>query len=192
VPRDHPSCVDHVRALVRGSTGSSPKSPLDPAPLKRVMPRRTIAEGDGRENLMGEARDVMDRVTDAAFSGDVEALRDCYADDATAVTPDAGELQGREAIIEWIGQFTEALPDARWESLYKHEMGDTAIDEGFVVGTNTGPLRLPTGETLPATGKRLRVRGTDAATVQNGRISSHRFYYDQMEFLTQLGLAPQG
>jgi ketosteroid isomerase-like protein len=141
---------------------------------------------------MGEARDVMDRVTDAAFSGDVDALRDCYADEATAVTPDAGELQGREAIISWIAQFTDALPDARWESVYKHEAGDTAIDEGYVVGTNTGPLQLPTGETLPATGKQVRVRGTDAARVQNGRITSHRFYYDQMEFLSQLGLTPEG
>jgi ketosteroid isomerase-like protein len=159
--------------------------------LNRVIGRHTIARSDGRESEMGEARAVMDRVTDAAFSGDVEALRDCYADDVTAVTPDAGELQGPEAIIGWIAQFTEAMPDARWESVYKHEAGDTAIDEGYVVGTNTGPLQLPTGETLAATGKRVRVRGSDAATVQNGRITSHRFYYDQMEFLGQLGLAPE-
>jgi predicted ester cyclase len=60
-----------------------------------------------------------------------------------------------------------------------------------VVGTNTGPLQLPSRETLPATGKRIRIRGTDAATVTNGRITNHRFYYDQMEFLGQLGLTPE-
>ncbi len=137
---------------------------------------------------MGEAREVMDRVTEAAFGGDTEALRECYADDATAVTPDAGELRGREAIVSWMTQFAEALPDARWEALYKHEAGNTAIDEGYVVGTNTGPLEMPTGETLPPTGKRVRVRGSDVATVEGGRITNHRFYYDQMEFLGQLGL----
>lgn len=131
----------------------------------------------------------MDRVTESLFSGGPEQARQCYADGAIAVTPDAGELRGPDAITGWMRQFTEALPDARWESLHKHEAGDTAIDEGYVVGTNTGPLSTPTGETLPATGKGVRVRGCDIATVENGRITSHRFYYDQMEFLGQLGLA---
>ena len=27
--------------------------------------------------------------------------------------------------------------------------------------------------------------------VRDGRVVSHRFYFDQMEFLAQLGLAPQ-
>ncbi len=140
---------------------------------------------------MGEARAIMDRATEAAFSGNVEGLRECYADDATAITPDAGELRGRDEIVRWISQFTEALPDARWESVFKHEAGDTAIDEGYVVGTNTGRLEMTTGETLPPTGQQVRVRGVDAATVHDGGITNHRFYYDQMEFLAQLGLAPE-
>jgi ketosteroid isomerase-like protein len=143
------------------------------------------------EEAMGEARDGMERVTEAVFSGDAETLRECYAEGAKAVTPDAGELQGQDEIINWMNQFREALPDAQWESLHKHEAGDTAVDEGYIVGTNTGPLRLPTAETLPATGKEVRIRASDAATVQNGRITEHRFYYDQMEFLGQLGLAPE-
>jgi ketosteroid isomerase-like protein len=141
---------------------------------------------------MGEAREVMDRATTAITRGNLDELRSCYADDATAVTPDQGELEGGDAIVNWVRQFVEAIPDATYEPLHAHEAGDTAIDEGYFVGTNTGPLQLPTGETLPATGKRIRVRGCDVATVQNGRITSHRFYFDQMEFLGQLGLAPEG
>jgi ketosteroid isomerase-like protein len=140
---------------------------------------------------MGEARDVMDRATELITSGNREELQNCYADDATAVTPDQGEIKGADAIMNWFHQFNEAIPDARWEPLYAHEVGDTAIDEGYFTGTNTGPLALPTGETIPATGKQVRVRGCDAATVRDGRITSHRFYFDQMEFLSQLGLAPE-
>jgi ketosteroid isomerase-like protein len=140
---------------------------------------------------MGEARRVMDEVTEAAFSGDATRFGECYAEGATAVTPDAGELQGREAIVGWMQQFMEALPDSRWEEIAKYEAGDTAIDEGYVVGTNTGPLALPTGERLPATGKQVRIRACDVATVEEGRITTHRFYYDQMEFLSQLGLVPE-
>lgn len=46
---------------------------------------------------------------------------------------------------------------------------------------------MPTGETLQATGKSVRLRICDIATVEGGRIISHRFYFDQVEFLTQLG-----
>jgi ketosteroid isomerase-like protein len=139
---------------------------------------------------MGEARRVMDEVTKAAFSGDPVRFGACYAEDATAVTPDAGELRGRDAIVSWMQQFNEAVPDLGWEEIAKHEAGNVAIDEGYVVGTNTGPLALPTGETLPATGKQIRVRGCDIAVVEDGLITTHRFYYDQMEFLGQLGLVP--
>ena len=140
---------------------------------------------------MSEAREVMDRVTEAVFSGNAEQVRQLYADDATAVTPDQGELVGRDAIVTYLTAFTESFPDLGFEPLYKHEAGNAAIDEGYVVGTNTNPLQMPTGETLPATGKQVRVRGCDIVTVENGRITSHRFYYDQMEFLAQLGMLPQ-
>jgi ADP-ribosyl-[dinitrogen reductase] hydrolase len=66
--------------------------------------------------------------------------------------------------------------------------GDT---DGYFVGTHTAPLPTPTGEDIPATGKPVRVRACDIATVQNGVITSHRFYFDQMEFLGQLGLLPE-
>jgi hypothetical protein len=72
--------------------------------------------------------------------------------------------------------------------VHAHESGNTAIDEGYFVGTHTGPLPSPTGESIPPTGKAVRVRACDIATVENGVVTSHRFYFDQMEFLGQLGL----
>jgi predicted ester cyclase len=44
---------------------------------------------------------------------------------------------------------------------------------------------------VPATGKAVRVRICDIATVQNRVITNHRFYFDQMDFLGQLGLLPE-
>jgi ketosteroid isomerase-like protein len=44
---------------------------------------------------MGEAREVMDRVTDAILKGDLEALKGLYAQDAVAETPDQGTITGR-------------------------------------------------------------------------------------------------
>jgi steroid delta-isomerase-like uncharacterized protein len=139
---------------------------------------------------MGEARDLMNRSTEAIMSGDWDTLRSLYAGDAVIETPDAGRLEGPDGLVGWVSGFRSAFPDLSWESVYEHEAGDTAIDEGYVQGTHQAALEAPGGQSIPATGKRIRVRGCDVATASNGRITSHRFYYDQLDFLGQLGLAP--
>ncbi|MBT2596202.1 ester cyclase [Arthrobacter sp. ISL-72] len=140
---------------------------------------------------MGQAREVMDRLTTAMEEKDKETLAGCYAANAVAYTPDQGELQGRDAITGYLFEFWEAMPDVRYEHTARHESGDVAIDEGTIIATNTGPLRLSPGETLQPTGKQLRIRSCDVARVENGEITSHHFYFDQVEFLSQLGLMPE-
>jgi ketosteroid isomerase-like protein len=140
---------------------------------------------------MGQAREAMDRLTAAVTSRDRETQAASYAADAVAVTPEEGELVGPEAISNYLSQFGESFPDISYEYAEKHEAGNVAIDVGFVVGTNTGPLPLPSGETLPPTGKSIRVRSCDIVTVEDGLITRHEFYFDQMEFLGQLGLLPE-
>lgn len=140
---------------------------------------------------MGEAREVMDRLTDALTTHpDLKVIAELYAEDAVARTPDEGEIRGRDNIVAYWRQMTEAVPEATFESLHAYEAGDTAIDEGVFSGRNTGPIQLPTGGTLPATQKEVRIRGVDIATVKDGRIVDYRLYFDEMEFLGQLGLLP--
>jgi ketosteroid isomerase-like protein len=137
---------------------------------------------------MGQAREVMDRLNKAMEVKDKETLARSYATDAVAYTPDQGELRGRDAITSYLFEFWESMPDVRYDQTGRHESGNVAIDEGIIIGTNTGPLRLPSGETLQPTGRELRVHSCDVATVENGEIISHHFYFDQVEFLSQLGL----
>ncbi|MFC8241179.1 ester cyclase [Streptomyces chartreusis] len=140
---------------------------------------------------MGRAREVMDRLTTAITAGNSDAIAGLYAQDAVAVTPDGGELHGRDDIAAYWRQMTEAVPDGSYESVHAYEVGNTAIDEGVFTGKNTGPIQLPTGETLPPTQKEIRIRGVDFATVDDdGRIVDYRLYFDEMEFLGQLGLLP--
>ncbi|MEU0584044.1 nuclear transport factor 2 family protein [Streptomyces sp. NPDC006132] len=140
---------------------------------------------------MGEAREVMDRLTYAVTRhADLKVVADLYAEDAVAFTPDEGELRGRDNIVEYWRTMTEAVPEATFQPLHSYEIGDTAIDEGIFSGRNTGPLELPNGETLPPTQKEIRIRGVDIATVRDGRIVDYRLYFDEMDFLGQLGLLP--
>jgi ketosteroid isomerase-like protein len=140
---------------------------------------------------MGQAREVMDRATDAMNARDKEALAACYADDAVAFTPDEGEITGRDQVTGYLFQLWDAMPDLSYESREKYETGNVAIDEGVVTGTNTGAMKMATGETLQPTGKKVTVRSCDIIHVEAGVIKTHHFYFDQLEFMGQLGLLPE-
>ncbi|MFF4506194.1 ester cyclase [Streptomyces sp. NPDC001401] len=141
---------------------------------------------------MGQAREVMDRLTEAVTThADPKTISELYAPDAVAFTPDGGEIRGRDNIAEYWRQMTDAIPEGSFETVHSYEIGNTAIDEGFFSGRNTGPIQLPSGDTLPPTQKEVRIRGVDLATVDaDGRIADYRLYFDEMEFLGQLGLLP--
>jgi len=141
---------------------------------------------------MGQARDAADRMTAAVTtSRDLKALAACYSENAVAVTPDQGEITGREGITEYFRQLLDAFTDTQFEHIAKYESGNVAIDEGYFIGTNTGDLQMPGGKSMPATGRQVRVRNCDVMVVEDGLIRQHRFYNDQIEFLGQLGSLPE-
>ena len=137
---------------------------------------------------MGQARELMDRATEAIIAGDLEVLRDIYSPDVVVTTPDSGTLHGVDQLIEWNGAFVGSFSDRQFDSLRAHETADSAIDQGDFLGTHTNPLVLPDGQSVPPTGKRIRMRSMDVATVKDGKIVSHDFYFDQLDLLGQLGL----
>lgn len=137
---------------------------------------------------MGQPRELMDRATEAVLDGDLELLRDIYAPDVVATTPDEGELHGIDRFIEWNRTFVGSFTDRRFDMLSACETTDCAIDQGDFIGTHTAPLLMPDGQTVPPTGKQIRVRAADVAVVKDGRIVRHDFYFDQLDMLVQLGL----
>jgi ketosteroid isomerase-like protein len=137
---------------------------------------------------MGLARELMDRGTNAVLTGDLEVLREIYSPDVVATTPDSGTLRGIDKFIEWNQAFVGAFTDRAYHSAKQQETADCAIDQGEFVGTHTNPLQLPDGQSVPPTGKQIRMRSADMATVRDGKIVSHDFYFDQLDMLTQLGL----
>jgi steroid delta-isomerase-like uncharacterized protein len=139
---------------------------------------------------MGEARETMDRITQAIMAGDRDALMQLYAEDAVAVTPE-GSLEGHEAIVGYLTSFQRAFPDLSWEATATFEIDDTAVDEGTLVGTHTETLSTPEGD-VPATGRSIRLRECDVLTVRDGRATSHRTYYDRLDLTSQLGLDEAG
>jgi steroid delta-isomerase-like uncharacterized protein len=139
---------------------------------------------------MATALEVARAAVAAWNAHDPSRLATFYRPDVTVVSPDGGEQRGSDEAARRDQAFMAAFPDATQEIQAGYEDGETAIIEWVFSGTNSGPLPLPGGATLPATGKRVSVRGADFVTVADGAVASLRTYYDQVELLTQLGLMP--
>jgi predicted ester cyclase len=55
-------------------------------------------------------------------------------------------------------------------------------------GTHTGLLATPSGS-IPPTGKKIALRQVFLHRIEDEMIASEHVYLDQLEFLTQIGLA---
>ena len=60
--------------------------------------------------------------------------------------------------------------------------------EGAYTGTHTGPLTGPRGE-IPSTQCPLNLDFSDRFETDGTRIIRRRIFHDQVQFMTQLGLA---
>ena len=128
--------------------------------------------------------------TKAINDHDFEALEKLYAADAVAITPESPEpIKGSKEIAAISRQYLESFPDAHMEDDLVIGQNDWVCVAGSWNGTNTGPLTMPDGTTLSATNKRIKVPMCILFKVKDGKVVEERDYYDQMSFMTQLGLS---
>lgn len=139
---------------------------------------------------MSDARETFDQLTDAMNRRDLDAAAACYSPDAVLVGPD-GKYEGRAQTREMLAAYFQAFPDMHVATWGKVTAGEVVVDEWTFTGTHTGPLPTADGEVIPPTGRSVTLRGIDVGVVENGLVTSHRLYWDQLEFMTQLGLLDQ-
>jgi predicted ester cyclase len=140
-----------------------------------------------RGRKMGELRAIVERHYANVNAGTLDRERDVFDGGVVTVDPGAGQMNGLDAFIGYLGAFRTAMPDARIEGKTFVEQDDTVTVEGIYSGTHTGPLASPQGA-VPPTGRRLALPYLELFRIRSGKITEHRVYYDQMAFLGQLGL----
>ena len=133
---------------------------------------------------MSDARDVI--LKHIANHGDSSA--DPWAADAELVAPQ-GQISGRDDVIGFLGVFHEAFPDLRLELKQLLTDGPAAAAEGTLVGTHTGVLHTPNGDVAP-TGRAVELRWAAVYLTDGDTLKSEHLFFDQMDFLGQLGLLP--
>ncbi|WP_239094831.1 ester cyclase [Planotetraspora silvatica] len=131
---------------------------------------------------------VKRRFTEAINTHDVQRVVEFFSPDAVFVSP-SGVAEGREQIAWVYEQFFKGFPDFRLIPWYEvFDCDEPMVAEWTVTGTHTGPFLLPDGRVIEATGRRITIRGSCASFIENGKITTHREYFDQLELYTQLGL----
>jgi steroid delta-isomerase-like uncharacterized protein len=136
-------------------------------------------------------KELLDRYVELYNAGDLEACMELYAEDAVQRMHD-GIFEGQDAIRDRLARDLDAFADATYVVDSFVEDRDKFADEWTFTGTNTGPFRLPDGTEVPATGKRVEIKGMELVELRDGKIVLDNLYYDFMAAVVQLGLVPQG
>ena len=159
--------------------GFAPRRGESPTSERIALPT-TIGE------QMPSARDVILKHIDAVNGRDSDA--DPWAADAEMTAPGA-QVSGRDNVIGFIGVFQEAFPDLRLEIEQLLTDGPAAAAEGTITGTHDGVLHTPNGDVAP-TGRAVEFRWAAVYVTDGDKLKSEHLFFDQMDFLGQLGLLP--
>ena len=125
---------------------------------------------------MSSPTDVVLRFCDLWKSGDVDAIVDCFTDDAVYHNMPMAPAHGRDAIRAMIESFA-SNPDQTIEFRVLHvaAAGDVVLTERVDAFT------------LPDRTVELPVMGT--FEVRDGKVAAWRDYFDLNQFMTGMGLA---
>lgn len=134
---------------------------------------------------MGEAAGVALRYFQALSDGDVDGAVGLIAEGADFRTP-MGPVDGPEAIRAFLGGFDTAFPGAHFDIDLVIEDESRVAVEGVYRGTHGGALMTPDGGSLPATGRSVSAPFVTVLEIADGKIRSHRPYWDVAGFMAQL------
>ncbi len=116
----------------------------------------------------------------------------CMTEDVLRDDKGLGErLEGADAVRQSIVDAAE-----KFSSDYRIDLGELilATDEMYAAewtmsGTND---REDKARGLPNTGRQFRIQGLSIGRLRDGKVAEERLYYNMADYLTQIGLMPQG
>jgi len=129
-----------------------------------------------------QASDAMTGLADRARLLAFMSESVCYED-----VPTAQVFVGHVGMVAMGGQALKMSKDISFTCISAQESGDQFAFESEARGTNTGPVGP-----LPATGKTFVLRTVSIGRrTQQGKVISHKDYWDVAGYLVQVGLMPK-
>jgi predicted ester cyclase len=151
------------------------------------QPKRELYEIAASTQI--EAKAVVERGLKAFNAHDMEALARDAAPDVELTAPGEIKVRGPQAVKDFNQSWITAFSDARVEARNIYAQGNHVIVEGVFSGTHNGTLKTPMGD-LPATGRKAKGEFVQIFDVDRGLIKRNHLMFDQVQLMTQLGLAP--
>jgi len=134
---------------------------------------------------MGNKAVVSMFVEEVINQGRFERADDLVAIDFAELDPLPGQQQGREGLIEVIGQMRSAFPDMHWVLDEMVAEGDKVFSRFTWSGTHRGAFLG-----IPATGTSVRVNGMVVDRVVDSKMAESRILMDKLSLMQQLGVIP--
>jgi len=158
-----------------------------------MMTQLGVIDGPAREETVSSREDLIrlnDKLTESFNRRDPEAFLDSLADDFVWIDDAAPEpIRDRDSARRYMQGWLTAFPDMRIHETNVVVGDDSVAGEQEFIGTNTGELDLGGGNRVPATGRRVTMRGSSFFRARNGKITEFHTYGDNLGMLAQLGLA---
>jgi steroid delta-isomerase-like uncharacterized protein len=127
---------------------------------------------------------VMDAAVTAAFVAEGGAWIDVSVPEP---------MRDRAAMAQYVQGWNTAMPDLNARLVHCVATDDEVAAEVEFTATNTGPMQMGAGPTMPPTGKPILGKGTFFGRVKDGKFEEVRTYPDVAGVMMQLGvMAPAG
>jgi SnoaL-like polyketide cyclase len=121
---------------------------------------------------------------------DMDLFRRLHCTDVKVVFPDGRVTHGIPAHIDDINNILfNGTPDSRVTSHpISFGSGEWTVATGVLEATFSEPMKLPDGTSIPPTGKKVRISMATIAKWKDGCISEEHLFWDNAEYMKQLGL----
>ena len=140
---------------------------------------------------MTTTKQMIEHAVELYNAGDVDAFLDLYADDAVLTLPE-GTFRRREAIRRSFVEQWTGFPDSHISAELIVAEGDTIAEEFTYQGTNTGPVAMPDGSTLPASGRHVEMKAMQLIETRAGKVVRHDIFLDTGAMVEQMGWSHPG
>ena len=134
-----------------------------------------------------------DRLDFDAYSHrkDMNLFKELHCPDVKVVFPDGRVTNGIEAHVSDINNILfNGTPDSRITSHpISFGSGEWTVATGVLEATFSEPMKMPGGNSIPPTGKKVKISMATIAKWKDGCIAEEHLFWDNAEYMKQLGLA---
>ena len=140
-----------------------------------------------RGTMITDLSAFADRINQAWNSHDIQKVLGFYSSDYIA--EDVGQaflLRGHDGIRSMLENYWQAFPDLEFTLIDAVVQDSRLAIVWMAEGTHQGPIM-----NIPATGRRVAVRGVSILDVENGLIVRGQYIWDLAGMLRHMGLLPE-